>query len=307
MPDPSARMLRLLSLLQSRRDWTGPELAERLGVSARTIRNDITRLRGLGYPVEAGPGVTGGYRLGAGAEIPPLLLDDDEAVAVAVGLRLAACTSLVGTEETSLRALDKLGQVLPSRLSRRVNALQTQVEPLQWGTPHTVVDPESLALLSQACRDREQVRFDYADREGIESRRLVETYRLVPDGRRWYLVAWDVRRGDWRTFRIDRTQRPRLAGVHVRESIARRPYAIEAEVVVHGPAAEVAARAHRPVDEVETIAPGRCRLRLSADNLEWLALRVALLGFEFEFVDVPSELVDKLRCWPGSGRRPSSA
>jgi predicted DNA-binding transcriptional regulator YafY len=310
MADVSARMLRLLSLLQSRPDWTGPELAEELGVTARTIRNDVTRLRRLGYPVEAAPGISGGYRLGAGADLPPLLLDDDEAVAVAVGLRMAACTSLVGTEETSLRALDKLGQVLPSRLRRRVNALQTHVEPMHWGPPQPAVDPETLALLSQACRDREQVRFDYADREGTETRRLVEPYRLVPDGRRWYLVAWDLRRDDWRTFRIDRTVRPRLAGVrfaarelpapdaatYVKESIARsRPApSCEADVVVHAPAAEVAARTHRPLESIEVVDDGRCRVRLVAESIDWLALRVAMLGLDFE-VTAPPELVGELR------------
>jgi len=192
--DTAGRLLRLLSLLQTHRDWTGPDLAERLDVSTRTIRSDVERLRRLGYPVHASPGVAGGYRLGAGAELPPLLLDDDEAVAIAVGLRTVASTSIEGIEETSLRALAKLEQVLPNRLRRRVNALQTHVEPLRWETPHATVDPESLAVLSQACRDGEQVRFDYADKDGIETRRLVEPYRLVPAGHRWYLVAWDVRR-----------------------------------------------------------------------------------------------------------------
>ena len=216
-PPTHARLLRMLALLQSRPDWSGPELAQRLDVTTRTIRNDVARLRELGYPVDAVPGVAGGYRLSAGTEMPPLLLDDEEVVAVAVGLRTAASTSIEGIEETALRAFAKLDQLLPSRLRKRVGALQSHVEPLYWRPPDATVDPESLAVFSMACRDREQVRFDYADKGGTQTRRLVEPFRLVPAGHRWYLVAWDVRRDDWRTFRLDRTSRPRLAGVRTTE------------------------------------------------------------------------------------------
>ncbi|CAN5514826.1 YafY family protein [soil metagenome] len=306
MLETSARLLRLLSLLQTHRDWTGPELARRLEVSTRTVRNDVDRLRRLGYPVHAAPGVRGGYRLGAGAELPPLLLDDDEAVAVAVGLGAAAGTSIAGIEETSLRALGKLEQVLPNRLRRRVNAIQTQVETLRWGTPHAVVDPESLAVLSQACRDGEQVRFDYAARDGTETRRLVEPHRLVAAGHRWYLVAWDVRRDDWRTFRVDRATRHRLAGVRaprrelpavdaatfVRDRLSSWQSTYEAVVILHAPRHEIVGLVHQSVT-VEAVDDASCRLRMAADNIEWLALRLAMLGVDLT-VESPPELLDHL-------------
>ena len=307
MLETSARLLRLLSLLQVHKDWTGPELARRLGVSTRTIRNDVDRLRRLGYPVNATPGAAGGYRLGAGTELPPLLLDDDEAVAVAVGLRTAAGTSIAGIEETSLRALGKLEQVLPSRLRRRVNAVQTQVEPLRWGTPHAMVDPESLALFAQACRDGEQVRFHYADRDGTESRRLVEPHRLVAAGHRWYLVAWDVRRSDWRTFRVDRTARPALGGTraprrelpaadaatYVRDALSSWQPGYEAAVVLHAPSREIAAQLHRSAATLESIDDQTCRLRIAADSIEWLAMRIAVLGVDIT-VESPPELLEHL-------------
>jgi len=187
MLETSARLLRLLSLLQARRDWTGAELAARLAVTTRTIRNDVDRLRGLGYPVDARPGVAGGYRLGTTGALPPLLLDDDEAVAVAVGLRTAASGSIAGIEETSVRALAKLQQVLPSRLRRRVSAFQTYTLPVPSRGPR--VDPDILTVIASACRDHERLRFDYTAHSGAVSRRAVEPYRLVNDRRRWYLVA----------------------------------------------------------------------------------------------------------------------
>ena len=189
MLETSARLLRLLSLLQGRRDWTGAELASRLGVTTRTIRNDVDRLRGLGYPVDARPGVDGGYRLGAGRSLPPLLLDDDEAVAVAVGLRTAASGSVAGIEETSVRALAKLRHVLPSRLWHRVSAFGSHAMPMP--APGPQVDLNVLTLIAGACRDQEQLRFDYRSHSGAGSRRLVEPYRLLNDRRRWYLLAWD--------------------------------------------------------------------------------------------------------------------
>ena len=202
MLETSARLLRLLSLLQSRREWTGPELAQRLEVSERTVRNDIDRLRSLGYPVDANRGAVGGYRLGAGAQLPPLLLDDDEAVATVLGLR--AATGLAGVEEVSLRALAKLEQVLPRRLRRRVAALGEFALRVPDDTPSPQVDAEVLTTLAAACRDGERLRFDYRTHRGGEARRDVEPYRLIAWGRRWYLLAWDVERGDWRTFRADR-------------------------------------------------------------------------------------------------------
>src|SRR5688572_5838872 len=170
--DPTTRVLELLGLLQTHRFWPGPELAGRLAVSERTLRRDIDRLRALGYPVDATPGAAGGYRLAAGAHMPPLLLDDDEAVAIAVGLRAAAGASIAGIEETSVRALAKLEQVLPDRLRRRVGAVHGTVVPLRWGGgAGPLIDPEALAVLSQACRDREQARFDYQRRDGEAGRR----------------------------------------------------------------------------------------------------------------------------------------
>jgi predicted DNA-binding transcriptional regulator YafY len=206
MSETSSRLLELLSLLQARRDWPGAELAERLEVSGRTIRRDIERLRALGYPVESLTGPAGGYRLRAGTAMPPLLLDEDEAIAIAVGLRTAARASVTGIEETSIRALVKLEQVLPAHLRRRVSALgsATIAPPVTGPT----VDPQHLTVIAAACRESECLRFTYRSRDGSESRREVEPHSLVILGRRWYLVAWDRGREDWRTFRIDRLAAP---------------------------------------------------------------------------------------------------
>jgi predicted DNA-binding transcriptional regulator YafY len=214
--DPTGRALQLLSLLQTHRLWRGAELAERLEVTERTVRRDVDRLRDLGYPVDATSGTEGGYRLATGAHVPPLLLDDDEAVAVAVGLRYAAGAAIGGMEESSLRALTKIERMLPDRLRRRVSALHSSVTSMRWAVDDSVVDPEALSVLAAACRDREEVRFDYQRRDGENSRRLVEPHQLVTVGRRWYLVAWDQRRDDWRTFRLDRLREPALAGGHFR-------------------------------------------------------------------------------------------
>jgi predicted DNA-binding transcriptional regulator YafY len=204
MLQTSARLLRLLSLLQARAEWSGAELAEELGVTTRTVRNDVQRLRDLGYPVQASPGVGGGYRLGAGAALPPLLLDDEEAVAVAVGLRTAAGASVTDIQETSIRALAKLEQVLPSRLRHRVHALQAATVEIP--APGPTVDAAVLTAVAAACRDDQRLRFDYRDHDGSASVRTVEPHRLVHDRGRWYLVAWDRDRADWRTFRADRIQ-----------------------------------------------------------------------------------------------------
>ena len=211
MTDTSSRLLTLLSLLQARRDWPGGELAHRLEVSGRTIRRDVERLRGLGYPVESLTGPAGGYRLRAGTAMPPLLLDDDEAIAIAVGLRTAARASVTGIEETSVRALVKLEQVLPTHLRRRVSALQSATTTLPAGGP--TVDPQALTAIAAACRDFECVRFAYRGRDGVASRREAEPHSLVNLGRRWYLVAWDRGRRDWRTFRVDRLSGPASTGV----------------------------------------------------------------------------------------------
>src|SRR3954467_250947 len=200
MSESASRLLELLSLLQARRDWPGGELAGRLGVSGRTIRRGGERLRALGYPVESLTGPAGGYRLHAGTAMPPLLLDDDEAIAIAVGLRPAAGGSVAGIEETAVRALVKLEQVLPAQLRRRVAALGSATFTLPVGGP--TVDPQHLTVIAAACRDSECLRFGYRARDGTESRREVEPHSLVNRGRRWYLVAWDRRREDWRAVRV---------------------------------------------------------------------------------------------------------
>lgn len=210
--DPTGRALTLLSLLQTHRFWRCAELAERLDVTERTVRRDVDRLRELGYPVGAISGKYGGYRLESGAHMPPLVVDDDEAVALAVGLRYAAVAAIDGMEETSLRALTKIESLLPHRLRRRVAALHSSVTPVPSPTDHDLVDPESLSVLAAACRDQELARFDYRAGEGSDTRRLVEPHRLVTAGRRWYLVAWDRDRDDWRTFRLDRLARPWATG-----------------------------------------------------------------------------------------------
>ena len=306
MTDPTARALRLLSLLQTYKFWSGEELATQLEVSPRTLRRDVDRLRELGYPVDAIPGANGGYRLAAGAHLPPLLLDDDEAVAIAVGLRAAAGASIEGMEEMSVRALAKLEQVLPGRLRRRVNAVHTNVSSMQWGVDTATVDADALAVLALACRDNEQVRFDYRRRDGDEAQRLVEPHNLVSAGRRWYLVAWDVRREDWRTFRLDRLEAPRLGGVRFRPrevpaenaaafvaaSMDAMPVPFEATVVAAGPVAAVRSLVRHARANVESIDDRNCRVVVRSDSRQWLVTVVALLATEFEVVvEAPADLV----------------
>jgi predicted DNA-binding transcriptional regulator YafY len=306
MLETSARLLRLLSLLQTRRDWTSGELATRLGVTTRTIRNDVDRLRGLGYPVEARPGVAGGYRLGAGGTLPPLLLDDDEAVAIAIGLRTAASGSIAGIEETSVRALAKLQQVLPSRLRHRVSAFQSHMLPMPSSGPQ--VDPDVLTVIASACRDHERLRFDYRTHSGAASQRSVEPYRLINDRRRWYLVAWDVDRDAWRTFRVDRIEPRTPAGprftpravppdrevtAQVARGVGEATWRYRARVIVHAPATWVQGRLPIPVD-VESLGHDRCAFEPGSDHPQMLALYLGMLDADFEIVDSP-ELVDALR------------
>jgi predicted DNA-binding transcriptional regulator YafY len=302
----ASRLLTLLSLLQGRRDWPGGELAARLGVSGRTVRRDVERLRDLGYPVESLSGRAGGYTLRAGTAMPPLLLDDDEAIAIAVGLRTAARTSVAGIEETALRALVKLEQVLPAHLRRRVQALSasTSVLPARGGP---TVDPQCLTLLAAAARDHEQVRFAYRGRDGAETRRTVEPHALVALGQRWYLVAFDPARGAWRTFRVDRVSsasgdggrfRPRTVpgrdpAAFVTRGLAGLVYRHEARVTYHAPASEVRRRMPWASGAVEPLDEGTCALRTSDDDVDWLALRLAMAGVDFT-VDGPPELVTAL-------------
>lgn len=256
MVQTSARLLALLSLLQVRREWTGAELADRLGVGSRTIRRDVEKLRSLGYPVLAAPGVAGGYRLGAGGELPPLLLDDAEAVAVAVGLRTAASVQVAGIEETSVRALAKLEQLLPSHLRRRVGALAGATSAFAVDGP--LIDPEVLAVIAGACRDGVTLRFGYLARDDRASQRRTEPTALVHSGRRWYLVAFDLDRDDWRTFRLDRIRgRPRPGGRGRRRAVPG-----------GDPAAFVAQRLRRgEADQGPEAAPGRIRLGAPATRV----------------------------------------
>lgn len=209
--DTPARLLQLLSLLQTPREWPGGELAARLSVSRRTVRRDVDRLRDLGYPVQASMGAEGGYRLVAGKALPPLVLDDEEAVAIAVGLRAGAGHAVEGVEEASVRALAKLEQVLPSRLRHRVSTLQAATMPLTGGDGASIAT-ETLTVLASATAGQERLRFRYRSGDGTESRRLTEPYRMVSTGRRWYLVAYDIDRDDWRTFRVDRVEEPFATG-----------------------------------------------------------------------------------------------
>ncbi|MER7815679.1 YafY family protein [Streptomyces sp. NPDC096153] len=309
MTDTPARLLNLLSLLQTPREWPGSELAERLQVSPRTIRRDIDRLRDLGYPVEATKGAVGGYRLVAGAAMPPLLLDDEEAVAIAVGLRAGAGHAIEGVDEASVRALAKLEQVLPARLRHRVSSLQNATIPLTRGDGATV-DPRTLTALAATVTGRERLRFDYRSGEGAESKRLVEPYRLVSTGRRWYLVAYDLGREDWRTFRVDRVRDPFATGARFtpRElptggdtaeffsaSMARNQPELALDISFAAPAERVSSRLPGHLGTPEPTGTDTCRLRSrSQDSLEWIALRLALVDCEFT-VHHPPALSEHLR------------
>lgn len=303
MLDTSARLLRLLSMLQARREWTGPELAERLEVTVRTLRRDIARLRDLGYPVRATPGVAGGYQLAAGSTLPPLLLDDEEAVAVVLSLRTATSHTVTGIAETSLRALSKLERLLPARLRHRTAALRLATVPLTGKAP--TVDPDTLTVVAEACQDRHCLTFGYRTHDGATSVRTVQPHRLVHTGRRWYLVARDETRDDWRTFRADRIDNPRSTGVRftphdppdaaafVSDSVATAPYRFRARVLIHAPA-EVAAERFPPTTGVlETVDPSSCLLTTGADSVTLIALHLAMLGHDFTVLE-PPELVEEL-------------
>ena len=297
MLETSARLLKLLSLLQSPRDWSGAALADELGVGVRTVRRDVDKLRNLGYPVDAVPGVAG-YRLGAGASLPPLLLDDDEAVAVAIGLRAAATGSVAGIEESSVRALTKLEQVLPSRLRHRVRLLQTvAVTP----TVGATVAPEVVMAVAAASRDHQRLRFDYRSHDGTSSVRTTEPHRLVHTGRRWYLVAWDIDREDWRTFRLDRLEPriptgPRFIPREAPEldetirGVASGAYRYQARFIMQAPAEVIADRIATTVGTVEPLDASSCVLSTGSNSLDELTLHIGLLGFDFE-VESPPELI----------------
>jgi len=306
MLNTSARLLRLLSLFQAQRYWSGAELSRRLEVTGRTLRRDVDRLRSLGYPVHSNSGVEGGYQLGAGATLPPLLLDDDEAVAVALGLRTSAQSGIRGTEEASLRALLKLEQVLPPRLRHRVLALHGFVVPLERRGPS--VDANLLSAIAGACRDCECIRFRYQDRTGSASQRAVEPHRLVHTGYRWYLVAWDLGREDWRTFRIDRIDgkpksstrfKPRKPpegdfAKFVSKSLSQVPYPVRARITLHAPLETLTKRIPPSAGVLESIDEQSCLLRTGSYSVEGIAMHLSWLGVDFR-VHEPPELIEYVR------------
>jgi len=301
MANTSSRMLRLLSLLQTHRYWPGGELSDRLDVSARTLRRDIERLRELGYQVDAVRGASGGYQLRAGGALPPLLLEDDEAVAIAIGLHTAAAGAVGGVEETSVQALTKVIALMPPRLRRRMDAVRSQTDPAPSYGP--VVDAETLTTLAQGCRDDEHLTFAYTARGSERTERSVEPHRLVALGRRWYLVAYDRTRQDWRSFRVDRISEPRLTGARFR------PRELPAEDALAFVQQGIKAMPHRYVVRVRFAAPqeqvasvvgrwaeveatdGGCRMTMSTDTLDWPMFVIANIDADFT-IEGPAELAE---------------
>lgn len=305
MLETSARLLRLLSLLQTPRDWTGTALAERLGVDVRTVRRDIDKLRNLGYPVHATPGVAG-YRLAAGANLPPLLLDDEEAIAVAIGLRTAASGTVAGIEESSVRALAKLEQVLPSRLRHRVTLLHSVTVAVPATGP--TVDPDTLTAVAAACRDHQRLRFDYRSHDNTPTVRTAEPHRLVHTGRRWYLIGWDIDRADWRTYRLDRLV-PRIPtgprftprdapdvdlAAYLSRGVSAAAYRYQARVTLHVPAQTAADHIAPTVAVIEAVDPHNCLLHTGSNSLDELAVYLGLFDLPFT-VHEPPELITRIR------------
>ncbi|MGB7237722.1 MAG: YafY family protein [Rhodococcus sp. (in: high G+C Gram-positive bacteria)] len=303
MRETSARLLKLLSLLQTRRDWAGAELAERLAVTPRTVRRDVDKLREIGYPVNATAGVGGGYQLGAGAEMPPLLLDDDEALAVAFGLQSAATDSVAGIGESSLRALTKLRQVMPSRIRHRLDALRIDVVERP---PRSAVDASILSVVAGVCHNRERLRFDYRTHDGTEARREVEPYSLVRAGARWYLLGWDLMREDWRSFRVDRLQPkiptgPRFsprelpaggAAAFVAAGIDRAFSQVQARIKLHASIQTIAPMVDEEWGTLESSGDDACIIILSGDSLPSIARWLSAFDTDFTVLD-PPELRDE--------------
>jgi predicted DNA-binding transcriptional regulator YafY len=359
MANTSSRALRLLSLLQNHRFWPGGELAERLGVSPRTLRRDVDRLRELGYPVTAHPGVDGGYQLAPGAALPPLMVDDEEAVALAVGLRLATAGA-VGAQDTgsldagslntssqdtdapgssvparnvpgsdvtgsdhgtiaeaAARALAKVTQVMPARLRRRAEAVAAMTESASWDAARAgqaaAIDPDVLASAALACRDAERIRFGYGAASGERTERHVEPHRLVALDRRWYLVAYDLTRNDWRSFRLDRVVgTPRPTGARFRPrplpaadaaefvrsnvSAAPRTGKWQVEAVIDAPAEVIRERIGRWAT-VEEAGQDRCRVTMTPpDNLDWPVIALGMAGADFRVLS-PPELAERIADW----------
>lgn len=308
MANPSARLLSLLSHLQTPRIWSGSELADRLAVSGRTIRRDIERPRDLGYPVHAERGGSGGYRLEAGTAMPPLLLDDDEAVAVAIGLRAATTQAISGADEAAVRALAKLSQVLPARLRRKVDSLATATVAHPFSAPADPIDPAALVTAASAIARHERLRFRYTRPGSPPQRRHVEPRALLLAGTQWQLLAFDLDREDWRTFRLDRaaeltaTDAPartrEVPGGDVAAFIAARTLEMaptyEADVLIRATVEEAARRIGTPSETLTELGDGRCRWRAVPETLDWLAFRLASSGLAFELRD-PPELASHLR------------
>ncbi len=304
MTDPTARVLALLSLLESRRYWPGTELADRLGVSERTLRRDVDRLRELGYPVAAARGVGGGYQLAAGAALPPLVLDDDEAVALVVGLHAATDNEVAGVAESSIRALAKTLALLPPRLRKRADALRSTTVFAPWRETSSTISTDVLDVVAGACHDGVRLAFSYTARDGAATERYVEPYRLVVLARRWYLLAYDLDRDNWRTFRVDRIAEPRATvapfaprelpsddpAAFVRDSIGQMPRGHEIMVDVETDAATVESRIGRWATAQATGAR-KCRVRMTADDFEWPAFGLMVLGVDFT-VRAPDEFAE---------------
>lgn len=303
----STRLLSLLSLLQSRPHWAGSALAERMQVHPRTVRRDIDRLRQLGYPIQASSGVAGGYAFRAGRALPPLLLDDEEALAAAIALRTAVTGTVSGIEHTAVTALVKLEQVMPPRLRKRLDALRTTVLPLDQSGP--VVDADLLATLAGACRDQLQLHLDYADRNNQSSHRCVEPHGVVLTDRRWYLVAWCTARADWRTFRIDRIVASPVIGVHfspragpgdgdlrawVARSLSLGQYSEQARVILHAPLAAMQRQIPTSAGTLEAVDSERCLLTFSGSALGSIVYWLMAMELEFEVLGPPA-LAQKLR------------
>jgi predicted DNA-binding transcriptional regulator YafY len=289
------RLLRLLSLLQSRREWSGRELADRLGVTERTVRRDVERLRSLDYPVTGTTGTAGGYRLGSGTHLPPLQLDDDEAIAVALGLVGAAGGGVSGMADSSMSALAKLEQVLPARLRPELAAVGSAAEAIpRPGLPQ--VDPGALAVLARCCRNHEIVAFDYHGRARAATRRRVEPHQLLTLAWRWYLLAFDPERDDWRIFRVDRissatpvlhrfTPRVLDGPSYLVESFVSAQYQHSVHLTVRASAATVSATFEGVVRGiVEPIDSSTCTVRFSADTPAMLLTQVAAIAAVATFV-----------------------
>ncbi|MGH3736621.1 MAG: helix-turn-helix transcriptional regulator [Micromonosporaceae bacterium] len=305
------RLLRLLGLLQTRREWSGTDLAAQLEVTSRTVRRDVDRLRELGYPIAATAGQTGGYRLTRGDRLPPLLLDNDEAVAIAVALAAGAGASY--EPQVALRAMAKLAPVLPARFREHLTAMGAATVPLAYGpsAPHT--DPALLATLAAARRDHEIIGYRYQSRHGTASDRRVEPHSLVAAYGRWYLVAYDTRAEGWRTFRADRISDPRHTRHHFPERdlpapdpatflaqhLANAPYRYTARVTVHAPAEVVQARTGALPARVTPLDENTCAVNVSDDSLERITQHLVALGADFALDTVPPELRDQLHSLAG--------